>query len=162
MKRFAWPVGVFVVAAAFLFWWFSPVQVVKRRTGRLLETLTLEPNTGRSGRQMGVYSLQAMLAREVEIQASGLEQANGTFDRSEMETAFSWLCEQARQSRFEVAEFHRVKLAGDQADVAATVDALVELPGYRPADGRHQAEFRWRREEDGWRLIRIVWSDSKP
>ena len=55
---------------------------------------------------MGVYSLNALLASEVELENPTIEEANGTFERSEMESAFSWLCEQAKQTRFELEKFH--------------------------------------------------------
>ena len=160
MKRFALPLLVLVLLGAFVFWWYSPVQVVKRRTGKLLETLTLESGTGRGGRQLATYSLNSLLASEVELESSSISEANGTFQRSEMESAFSWLCQQAKETRFELEAMHSVRIDGERADVELTLEGLVELPRYRPADGRYDVKFQWQLEKDGWRLTRAEWVEA--
>ena len=162
MKRFALPVVLLALLGAFAFWWFSPVQIVKRLTQTMLETLTLEAGSGRSGRQMGVYSINALLAPEVELKSADIDRANGTFERSEIESAFSWLCEQAKQTRFDLKDFRSVKITGDQADVAFSAEVLVELPNARLAEGLYQVEFRWLREDETWRLSRAVWTAARP
>lgn len=155
MKRLAPPVIVFVVLGAFAFWWFSPRQMVKRRTATLLRTLTLEE--GGSGRRMAVYSLNALLAPDVELDAPGVPEAHGSFSRADIESAFTWLCGQAKQTRFEAREFHSITVDGDHATVTLTLDALVELPGRRILDGPGEATFHWRRGNDGWRLAMGGW-----
>jgi hypothetical protein len=157
MKRLAIPLFLLALLGAFLFWWFSPVQILKRRTESLLSTLTLESGSGVSGRQLGAYALNSLLAAEVKLDTPTIDEANGTFGREELESAFSWLCNQAKQTRFELKDFKSVKIDGDTAVVDFTVEALVELPTYRPADGRYDVTFRWQREEDGWRLTRAKW-----
>ena len=157
MKRLRLPLLLLALLGGFLFWWFSPGQIVKRRTGSLLSTLTLESGSGVSGRQLGTYSLNALLASEVKLDTPTITEANGTFEREELESAFSWLCNQAKQTRFELKDFKSVEVDGDTAVVVVLLEALVELPTYRPADGRYDATFDWRREEDGWRLTRARW-----
>ena len=139
MKRSAILAASLAVAVGVGIWWFSPVQVLKRRTGSLLATLTLDSGTGKAGRQMAAYSL------------------NASFERAELESAFSWLCNQARQTRFEAGKFHSVSVSGDAAKVKLSLTGLVELPTYRPADGTYEVTFDWQKEEDGWRLSRAVW-----
>lgn len=146
-----------VLLTAFLLWWFSPAQVLKRRTLSLLETMTMDESAGRSSRQLGVYSLNALLASEVELVTPSISQANGTFERADLESAFTWLCQQAQKTRFEHEHFDSVNVAGDAGEVLFLLDALVELPTYRPADGVYQVRFRWRRGDDGWRLERAEW-----
>jgi hypothetical protein len=158
MKRFGLPIVILAVLGAFLFWWFSPVQVVKRRTHTLLETLTMESVSGKASRQTGVYSLNALLAGEVELVTPTIPEANGTFDRSEMESAYSWLAGQAKQTRFELLEIHSITIDGNQADVSFSLEALVELPSSRPADGRYVVTFRWVNDENSWRLARAEWN----
>lgn len=160
MKRLAFPVAVLAILGAIAFWWFSPVQIVKRRTAKLLATLTLEEGSGKGPRQMRVYSLNALLAPEVELKAPSMEEANGTFERSEMESAFSWLCEQAKLTRFDLDKITSVRIEGDTADVTCSLEALVELPTYRPADGFYDAAFRWQRGDDGWRLSSATWTEA--
>ena len=148
------PAAVLVI---FGVWWFSPTQVLKRRTQSLLTTLTLDGGSGKIGRQMAGYSLNALLAAEVELENPTLTEANGRFERAELESAFSWLCEQAKQTHFKLKNFKSVTLQGDKAQVALTLDGLVVLPSYRPADGLYEVTFDWKKEEDGWRLTRAAW-----
>ncbi len=161
MKRIWIYVVLAVLSAGFALWWFSPVQMLKRRTVSLLETLTLDSGRLRNGSQLAAYSLNALLASEVELETPTIEQASGTFAREELESAFSWLCGQARQTRFELENFESVTVSGDTGEVACVLKALVELPSVRPADGIYQARFFWRREDDKWRLERAIWTEMK-
>ncbi len=163
MKRFAIPAAALVILAGFLFWWFSPAQVLKRRTLSLLETLTMDAGTGKSTRQLGVYSLNALLAPEVELRTPTIAEADGIFERSELESAFSWLCQHAKQTHFELDKIEAVNISGDRGEVVFSLDALVELPAYRPADGRFQVTFHWQREKnESWRLAAAEWLERKP
>jgi hypothetical protein len=161
MKRLVIPLVVACLLAAFGVWWFSPTQVVKRRTQSLLATLTLDGGSGKVGRQMAVYSLNALLAPHIELENPTIPEARGSFERPELESAFSWLCGQARQTRFKAEKFHSIQVSGDKATVEFTLTGLVELPTYRPADGRFDATFNWEKEEDGWRLARASWREAE-
>lgn len=141
-------------------WWVSDTQVLKRRTKSLLSTLTLESGEGRVTRQLGSYQLNNLLAAEVELDTPTIKEANGTFDRQELESAYSWLCNQAKMSRFEVKSFNGVTVTGDKATVDVTLFGVVELPNYRPADGNYDVIFRWERGEDGWRLAKAAWKKA--
>ena len=157
MKRLALTALVFALFGSLIYWWFLPTQVLKRRTSQILHTLTLDAGTSRSSRQLGVYALNALLASSVQLDTPTLPDANGTFDRSEVESAFSWLCEQAKQSHFTLGKFHSVMIDGDQADVAFAIEALVELPGSRPVEGHYEVTFRWQLEQNAWHLTRANW-----
>lgn len=161
MKRLILSVTALALLAGFALWWLQPAQALKRRTQKLLHTLTLSADSKRSGRQLGIYGLHAMLATSVELDTTTpLQEVSGNYERSEVESAFSWLCEKALLTRFEVLDFHSVTIQGDQADVAFALDALVELPESRPADGRYEVEFHWLRENDNWHLSRAKWVDG--
>lgn len=161
MKRLLVPAAVAILLAGFAFWWFSPQQVLKRRTVLLLDTLTLDSGSASSGRQLAVYSLNALLASEVELETPTIEQASGTFPREELESAFSWLCRQAKQTRFELEDLQSVRVSGDTGEVSCVLQALVELPAYRPADGIYQVRFFWRLGDDNWRLERAIWTEAE-
>jgi len=149
---------VLVLAAA---WWFSPRQVLKRRTISLLNTLTMEAGEGRSGRALGSYSLNALLAPEVELDTPTISEANGTFDRSELESAYSWLARNVRQSRFEHDRFVSITASGDRGVVVFTLEALVELSNHRPVDGNFEVTFRWQLDDRGkWRLHSATWDQT--
>ncbi len=160
MKRYALAALTVILLGAIAWWWFSPTEVLKRRTRTLLSTLTLESGSGTAGRQMGTYSLNALLADEVKLENPTLQQANGDFDRSDLESAYSWLCGQAKQTRFEVEAFRAIDVAGEKARVEFSLEGLVELPTYRPVDGRFDAVFDWVKESDGWRLSSASWKEA--
>lgn len=160
MKRLSILGAVLLMLAAFLFWWFSATQVLKRRTQSFLDVMTMDAGTGKSGRQLGVYRLNSLLAEEVELNTPTIEQANGTFARSELESGFSWISQQAKQTRFILNEIQSVDVASDRGKVVFLIEALVELPAYRPVDGNFQVTFHWQREKDDWRLTRADWVEK--
>lgn len=161
MKRLIFWIALITVLAAVAFWWYRPNQVLKRRTQKVLHTLTLPAGSDPGGRKMGIYALNALLAAQVEFDAPpALPQASGFFDRSEVESAYSWLCDQVKQSRFDLQEIHSIQIDGDQADVAFSLEALVELPNDRLADGRYEVTFRWQKENETWHLIRAQWVET--
>lgn len=139
-------------------WWFSPAQVLKRRTQSLLSTLTLDAGTGRASRTLATYSLNKLLAAQVELDTPTIPEANGNFERSEIESGFSWISQQAKQTRFELKRLHSVTIIGDTGKVKLTLSGLVELPHYRPADGVYDVSFDWKNGDDGWRLTKAVWT----
>ncbi len=158
MKRYSIPIIFLALTVAFCLWWYSPAQVLKRRTESLLTTLTLNAGDGKATRHMGAYSLNGLLAPQVELETPTIEEANGTFEREELESAFSWLCDQAKQTRFEMEELRGITITGDKAQVKLVLTALVELPTYNPADGNYDVTFDWVKGKDGWRLERALWN----
>ncbi len=157
MKRLALTLILAALLGGFLYWWSLPAQVLKRRSLQILQTLTLKSGSGRTDRQTGVYVLNALLASSVELDTPTLSDANGTFDRSEVESAFSWLCDQAKETHFVLQQFHAVAIDGNQADVTFSIQALVELPSSRPVEGPYEVTFRWQLENHSWQLIRANW-----
>lgn len=157
MKRLVISIIVIAILGGFGAWWFSDTQVLKRRTQSLLTTLTLDSGTGKVGRQMGAYSLNALLASEVALDTPTIKEANGTFQRDELESIFSWLCNQAKETRFELLDLRSVTVNGDKATVNLTLSGLVVLPNYRPADGKYEVTFDWQKDKDGWRLNHARW-----
>lgn len=146
--------------AGFAFWWFSSAQVLKRRTESLLTTLTMDSGSAITVRQMGGYSLNALLADEVTLENPVLKEADGSFERAEIESAYAWLCSQAKQTRFTLDDIKSVTISGNKATVKLALTALVELPTYRPVDGKFDATMDWSKGEDGWRLNRANWVES--
>jgi hypothetical protein len=157
MKRLAISLVILALLAGFGFWWFSDTQVLKRRSQSLLTTLTLDSGKGKVGRQMGAYSLNALLAEQVQLDTPTIKEANGSFQRDELEAAYSWLCNQAKETRFELQNFRSVTVNGDKATVDLTLVGLVVLPQYRPVDGTFDVTYEWQKEKDGWRLTRATW-----
>ena len=157
MKRIIISLAILALLGGFATWWFSDTQVLKRRTQSLLTTLTLDSGTGKVGRQMGTYSLNALLAGEVVLDTPTIKEANGSFQRDELESIFSWLCTQAKETRFELLDLRSVTVNRDKAQVDLTLFGLVVLPNYRTADGKYAVTSDWQKEKDGWRLTRASW-----
>lgn len=160
MKRLAAVIAL-VLSVAFAIWWFSPTQVVKRRTNKLMGTLTLEEGSGSAARHLNTLSFGGLIAEEVTLDVPGVGEANGEFSDQDLNAGFSWLTTQARFTKFEVTEFTKVGVGGDRAEVSAKVEAVVALPDYRPADGAYLMDLSWVREEDGWRLVRVKWREAR-
>lgn len=152
---------VLIVAAVLLvplgMWWFSPEQAVMRRTKHLMEVLTLSEGSGVPLRQAKVYSMNALLAPEVELVVPDVPEANGSFDKEEMEAAFSWICRNAKRSRFDITAFRDVDVVGDTATVRFLAEGYIELSTGRPADGSFEVTIVWKKGGDGWRYDKIVW-----
>lgn len=161
MRRYLIPAIVVILLVGFCVWWYSPRQVIQRRTHSLLETLTFEKGGGRAARNLGGYTLHDLLAKGVELKTPTIPEANGNFSRDDLEAAYSWLANQAKESRFELEAFHDIDIQDTTATVKCTLFGMVELPTYRPADGTYDVTFDWVKEEDGWKLTRAVW-DQQP
>jgi len=159
MRRFTFFAAVVVVLAAFLFWWFSPGQVVKRRTKNLIDLA--KAGTTPASRALGTFTLNKLLDDPVALSVPSVEEANGTFSRDELEAGYQWFCRSAKESKVRVTGFDDISVAGDEATVRATLDAQVVLPTYRPSDGPVRATFEWRKRDDGWRLVRLVWENAQ-
>ncbi len=150
-----------LIAAALLIplgmWWFSPEQVVMRRTKHLMEVLSLSEGSGGALRQAKVFSMNALLAPDVELVIPDVADANGTFDKVELESAFSWICENAKDSRFDVTAFRDVTITGDTATVRFLAEGHIEVGSVRPADGTFEVTIVWKQGGDGWRFNKVVW-----
>jgi hypothetical protein len=152
-----------IIAAAVLIplgmWWFSPEQVIMRRTKHLMEVLTLSEESGGPMRQAKVFSMNGMLAPRVELSVPAISDANGTFDKQEMESAFSWICQNAKRAEFTVTDFQDVEVNGDKAMVRFIAEGSLELGASKPADGKFDVIIRWTKGGDGWRYDKIVWKN---
>lgn len=140
---------VVVLSAA---WWFSPEQVIKRRSVSLFEVLTIDPSKAPATRALAVYSLHPFLASEVRITAPNPEEANGDFSREELESAFSTICQHAVQCRFSELAFEHVEIDGKRALVTLMLQAKVEFPDMKIADGPFRVKMEWQRDEKNWLL----------
>ena len=157
MKRLAISLALLAAVAGLAAWWLSDTQVLKRRTHSLLTTLTIDSGNGKVGRQMGAYALNSLLAEQIELANPTLQEADGSFERSELEAAYSWLCNQCKETLFELRKIHSITVNGTDGNVSLTLVGLVELPTYRPVDGTFDVMLDWKKHEDGWRLTRATW-----
>lgn len=162
MRRLLVPLVSLLLIGGFLAWWFSPTQVVKRHTKALLELLTMEQGTAGMSRIQGSFKLDRLLARKVEIEVPSIAEANGVFDKSEVGSAYNWLCQSARETRMKLDGIDSIGISGNKAVVVTSLNALVDMKGFRPVDGPGEATFTWQKTEDGWLLEKAVWKSSQP
>ena len=144
---------IVVLSAA---WWFSPEQVIKRRSISFFEVLTIYLSKPPTTRALAVYNLHPYLAPEVEVSTPNPEEANGTFAREELESAFSSICQHAVQCRFSEPVFVHVKIEGKRASVELNLQAKVEFPEMQIADGPFRVKLEWLRGEKDWLLERAA------
>lgn len=137
-------------------WWFSPEQVLVRRTKHLMEVISMDEGTRGALRQAKVFSMNAMLAPEVELETPAIPDANGTFDKQELESAFSWICQNAISSHMRILDFGDIEITGDRGRVEVMVEGRLELPVYRPVDGEYLIAIDWIKGADGWRFDKVV------
>jgi hypothetical protein len=161
MKKTIYLLLVLAMAGLILAWWFSPSQVVKRKTDRLLELMSFEKGSGRASRQTGVYSINALLAQEVELSSESHPEVDGMRERQELESAYAWLAEHVVESSFERVSFEKVEVRETLAEVELTVEGVVELPGSKPVDGRHLVYLLWMKDENEWRLGHARWKKAE-
>lgn len=158
MKKLWIALAALVIHIPLGIWWFSDEQVVMRRTKHLMEVISM--SVGRGGlRHAKVFSMNGMLAPEVEMETPDIPDANGIFNKQEMESAFSWICQYAKSSSFRVTDFRKVEVDRERAKVYATVEGFMELPTYRPADGKFDVRIDWEKGGDGWRFSKLVWKN---
>ncbi len=159
MKKLWIALAALVIVIPLGIGWFSPEQVLMRRAKHLMEVISLSEGTGGPLRQAKVFSMNAMLAPEVELVIPAVGEANGTFDKQELESAFSWICRNAKSSDFHVTEYRKIEINGDTAVTVIRVNGYMELPTGRPADGFFDVGIDWKKGGDGWRFDRIVWKN---
>ncbi len=157
MKRLIPFFIVLLAFTGFCVWWFSPTQVVKRRSRDLCQILTLEEGTPATSRNIGAFQLDRLLQPQLQLEIPSLPEANGSFERNEVGSAFSWLCSNAKETRMKFGEIESVTVNGDHAEVRAKVDALLNISIAQPVDGPGDAIFTWKKAEDGWRLEKLSW-----
>ena len=160
MKRPATILALLLILIGFGIWWFSPTQVVKRRTHDLCKVLTLDAGTPPAGRTLGAFKLDRLLQPNVELDIPSIPDASGTLERSDIDSSFKWLCANAKETRFKIIRIDSIFIDRDLANVRARLEAHVLLSGTQLVDSPGDASFTWRKTEDGWRLEKASWSES--
>jgi hypothetical protein len=107
-----------------------------------------------------VYSINALLAREVELSSGSHPEVDGMRERQELESLYAWMAEHVVQSSFERVGFDKVEIREPLAEVELTVDGVLELPGSKPVNGRYQVFLLWMKDENEWRLGHARWEKA--
>ncbi len=159
MKRLLIPIiAALAICIALGVWWFSPEQIIKRRTKSFLKTITIEQGSGGFSRGAGVHGFSDYIAKHITLENPDIEEANGEFASTDVQSGFAWLANNAKQMTFKPLEFSLISAGETDAQVDFTLQGLVEVSGTKPVDGKFQVIFFWKKQDDRWRLSRAKWS----
>jgi hypothetical protein len=136
-------------------WWFSPEQVLRRRTEKLVELFSLSEDK-RGLKQMRVFAMNKMLCPQVELIIPDVLEANGSFDKAEIEAAFSWICQNATRSHFEIVSFRDVNVSGEKARLSFAAEGSIQFRNTGPVEGGFDVAIIWKKAEDGWHFEKVT------
>jgi len=123
MRRLVLLAAVLAASAGFLAWWFSPGQIVKRRTRHVLDLLTLDAGTPATNRMLGTFSLGRLLDDPVALDLPSASEANGSFSRQDLEAGFIGAGGYEALSSTQRVDHH------DQAQLAALLARVRSVAG---------------------------------
>lgn len=153
MKRFLPLIAAAAAVLAFVFWWYSTAQVLKRQSDKLLNLATVAEGSGTGSRQLGGLALNRLLAAEVTLSVEEAPDANGTFSNAELEAAWSAYQRHVKRASFARRGPPRTLVSGSSATVSMNVETLVESSNLRIMEGTRNIVFRWSENKEGdWRL----------
>lgn len=139
-------------------WWFSEERAIKRRSQHLMDVGTIRSDAGTIMRQAKSFSINGLLGSRIELESLSIPEVNGIFRRDQIEAAYSWICNHAKESEFEIIEFIDVKIDGDKAIVQTKVEGFIELRGKRPTDGISEVTLYWEKLDGSWLLTKMIWN----
>ena len=164
MRRLLVPLAaILVISGAFYWWWSRPEKVVARRTAGLFEAANVPPDAGNITRSTRGPAIEGFLAPRITFEGpeGPTEEVAGPQKRENIVTMYSALAKFCRSATIKDLEIESVTVNGDQAEVAAKVDALIDLPNdERPVDGIQNLGMTWRKIEGKWYLEKAKWSES--
>lgn len=146
-----------IAIAGYAAWWFSPTQVVTRKTHQLLETISLEAGSGLAPRQMRSMTLEKLLAKQVQLAVATEEDLDGKHSRSDLLSMYSALCNSTKVSEFKVVTIDTLDASAGRAEVKLLISAHVEMTGDgKPFDGNYPTRLVWQKSaDDGWQLSEV-------
>ena len=153
-------IAAIAVVIPLCLWWISPEQVLKRRTKHLMNVISLSSGTTPMLRQTKAFSLNGLLAPQLQIVSPSIPKADGRFDKEIVESAFGWICRHAKESEFVIVEFLELTVEGERGLARIEVKGMMQLPRYRPVDGTYEVTIHWLDSADGWRFDKIIWQEQ--
>ncbi len=150
--------ALLLVLIPFSMWWFSEERTIKRRSDHLMDVLTISADTKGIFRQAKVFSINGVIAQQIEIESATIAKANGSFQKDQIESAFSWICRNAKESEFEITEFNKIEIEGNRATVSATVKGFMEINSDRVVDGFSDVTLHWEKIDGAWMLTKMIWN----
>lgn len=161
MKRIAIPAVVLAIVGLAI-WWFSPTQVLKRRTAAFIDTANVPSNMSDIGRGARGKNLSDYMADRVRVDSPEdlAEELGREFSRDRAAALYTVVARYCREISITDLIFESVTHDGDHAVVRFSADTIVDLPNRRPVDGIVTVESRWQKTEGDWLLESFEWSES--
>ena len=164
MRRLLVPLLIFLVAAgAFGWWWYQPEKVIARRTAALFESANVAPDSGSIAKGTRGAAIEGYLAPTITFEGpeGPTEEVAGPQKRDQIVSMYSALASICKQATIQDLEIQSVDVTGETAQVAATADAIIELPNdERPVDGLQHFQLGWRKIEGKWLLESAKWKET--
>lgn len=143
-------------------WWFSPNQVVKRKTIQLLDIISLAADQGVAPRQLRNMKLEKLLAKQINLEVGSEAEIDGSYSRTDMLSLYAALCNATKTSEFKLARIDALQADTQRAEMQVVIQAKVVLSNKdKPFDGLYPTLIVWQKGEDGWQLTDVRVSEAQ-
>lgn len=164
LSRLRIPILLVLLAfGVFMWWWNRPERVVARRVAGLFEAANVPADMGNIGRGTRGGALEPFLAKSITFEGPDgpTEQIDGPQPKDYIMGAYSQVATACRSASVQDVQVEDVTVNGEEADVTATVDAVIEMPdGTKPVDGIEHLEMKWLKQDGKWVLSRAKWRET--
>ena len=149
-------VGVLIIAAmvGFALWWYSPRQVILRRTRSLLDTVSIDASSGRAARGLQASGIDGFLAPKLVLDVPD-EEATGSWSRYDVEAGFRYVAVRSDFTRFRLDTIESLEITDDHATLRGWIDSEVQIDKKTRLSGRYLTEFGWTKGDDRWRISEV-------
>ncbi|WP_367873665.1 hypothetical protein [Luteolibacter sp. Populi] len=164
MRRLLLPVILLLIASVvFAWWWNQPGRVIARRVADLFEAANIPADMSNIGRGTRGSAIEPYIAKNVLFEGPDgpADELEGSQSRDFVTQTYSGLATYCRSATVQDVEVQDVRVSGEEAEVKATIDAVVELPNaQRPIDGIQHLDMTWKKEDGKWKLARAKWTEG--
>lgn len=150
------------LGVAFLIWWMSPTQVLKRRITNLIEEANVPAGMGKLGRNNRGPEVSEYMTEMIDVvPPSGLDDdINHNYDRETVSRYYSALAHYCKEISSKDLEIEEINVNGEMAEIYFRMDLVVDLGSRRPADGIMVARTTWKKLDGTWLLEFIEWTEE--
>lgn len=164
MRRLLVPLLVILTLSGVFFWWWTrPEKVVARRTAALFEAANVPADSGDLARSTRGPALEGFLAPKISFEGpeGATDEIGGAQSRDSIVAMYSGLAKYCRSATIQDLQIESVTVSGDEAQVIAKADAIIDLPNdERPVDGIQNFDLTWKKIDGKWLMAKAKWSES--
>lgn len=164
MRRLLVPfLVILVLCGAFFWWWTLPEKVIARRTAALFEAANVPADSGDLARSTRGSALEGFLAPRIAFEGpeGPTDEIGGSQSRDSIVAMYTGLAKFCRSATIQDVQIESVTVNGEEAQVIAKADAVIDLPNdERPVDGIQNFDLTWRKIDGKWLMEKAKWSES--